>query len=36
MFRHSLTLSEGENQVSVKIKDRKQILSDSVDWQCHR
>lgn len=36
VYRHALTLSEGENQVSVKIKDRKQILSDSVDWQCHR
>ncbi|MGB3779677.1 MAG: glycoside hydrolase family 2 TIM barrel-domain containing protein [Tunicatimonas sp.] len=33
VFRHALTLQAGENQVSVKTKAGKQILSDSVTWQ---
>ena len=32
VFRHALTLSGGENQVSVKTTG-KQALSDSVTWQ---
>ena len=32
VFRHSLTLTEGENQVSVRTTG-KQALSDSIDWQ---
>ena len=35
VFRHSLTLTEGENQVSVKTTG-KPALSDSVDWRYYR
>ena len=33
VFRHALTLSEGENQVSVQTQSGKQALSDTVTWQ---